>query len=113
MIGDAVDFWRVVALEPDAHLRLRAEMKLPGYAWLEWTLTQAPDGAATMTQKARYIPRGLFGRAYWYVLVPFHAILFPRLAQRIIEEAEASRHDEPPVAAGADLLGRGGEDHAG
>ncbi|WP_040494511.1 SDR family oxidoreductase [Ilumatobacter nonamiensis] len=94
-LGDAVDFWRVDALDPDVHLRLRAEMKLPGYAWLEWTLhDDEPDtGSTTMVQRARYIPRGLFGRAYWYVLTPFHAVLFPRLARRIVAQAESAGRD--------------------
>ncbi|MGA9277379.1 SDR family oxidoreductase [Ilumatobacter sp.] len=105
-VGDAVDFWRVVELEPDEHLRLLAEMKLPGYAWLEWSLTTdaATAGEVTMTQRARYIPRGLFGRIYWYVLVPFHQILFPRLASRIVARAEATAEqragNSPPELGG-------------
>lgn len=90
-VGDAVDFWRVEeAIAPaGAHpgvLRLRAEMKLPGQAWLEWQL--APQGAGTrITQRALFAPKGLFGRAYWYALVPFHWLIFGAMVRSIGEEA--------------------------
>ncbi len=93
VLGDAVDFWRVVKIEPGHHLRLRAEMKLPGYAWIEWTVsaaetTEPGDPVVTLHQRARFVPRGLFGRLYWWILLPVHQILFPRLAEKIIETAE-------------------------
>lgn len=85
-IGDAVDFWRVEAVERDALVRLRAEMKLPGEAWLEWRIR--PDGpGATLTQTAVFYPRGLFGRLYWYGLIPFHALIFQRLVDRLAAAA--------------------------
>lgn len=90
-VGDTVDFWRVVQLDDNEHLRLLAEMKMPGYAWLEWSIEPTIVGDAmttVMTQRARFTPRGLIGRAYWYSLVPVHQILFPRMAGRIIAEAE-------------------------
>lgn len=81
-VGDAVDFWRVEALEPGRHLRLRAEMRLPGEAWLEWTI--APSGSGTcLEQRARFYPRGLAGRCYWYALLPFHRMIFRRLANEL------------------------------
>ncbi|MBI2710326.1 MAG: SDR family oxidoreductase [Actinobacteria bacterium] len=87
-VGDAVDFWRVEAVEPDRVVRLRAEMRLPGEAWLEWEIR--PDGAgATLVQRALFYPRGLAGRAYWYCLVPFHALIFEQLARRLAAAAEA------------------------
>jgi uncharacterized protein YbjT (DUF2867 family)/uncharacterized protein YndB with AHSA1/START domain len=86
-IGDALDFWRVEALVPDTLLRLRAEMRLPGRAWLEWTISEE-DGKTQLTQKARYQPRGLAGRLYWYSLLPFHAIIFKGLAAALVKEAE-------------------------
>lgn len=87
-VGDAVDFWRVEAVERDALVRLRAEMKLPGEAWIQWEIT--PDGSgSTLAQQAIFYPRGLFGRLYWYVLVPFHGIIFARMARRIANAAEA------------------------
>ncbi len=91
VLGDAVDFWRVVKLEPGDHLRLRAEMKLPGHAWIEWTVSTANGDVSptvTLQQRARFAPRGLFGRLYWWVLMPLHHLLFPRLAANIIEAAE-------------------------
>lgn len=92
-VGDVVDFWRVEAVEPDQLIRLRAEMKLPGEAWLEWQI--APDEprpgiqGAALTQRAIFYPRGLLGRVYWYCLVPFHALIFRRMADRIAASAGA------------------------
>jgi uncharacterized protein YbjT (DUF2867 family) len=81
-VGDAVDFFRVEALVPRRMLRLRAEMKVPGAAWLEWTMD--PDGDGTrLVQKARFHPRGVWGRAYWYAMLPFHHFIFRRLADAL------------------------------
>lgn len=83
MVGEALDFWRVDALEPDL-FRLHAEMKLPGDAWIEWRTT--PNGAGThLVQRARYVPRGIFGRLYWWAVVPFHVAIFPVMLRRIAE----------------------------
>lgn len=87
-VGDALDFWRVEALDGDALLRLRAEMKLPGEAWLEWRIDPTPGGGAVIHQWARYHPRGLFGRAYWYGVAPFHRFVFPGLLAGIVGDAE-------------------------
>lgn len=85
-IGDAVDFWRVEALEPDRLLRLRAEMKTPGNAWLEFSAK--PDVAGSVYQQTAFFePRGLFGQLYWYVLGPVHYAIFTGLADRIVAEA--------------------------
>ena len=84
-VGDAVDFWRVEAVEPDRRILLRAEMRLPGEAWLEWVIE--PEGAGSrLTQRAIFYPRGLLGRAYWYALIPFHALIFRQLAERLATE---------------------------
>ena len=72
-VGDAVDFWRVEAVEPDRRILLRAEMRLPGEAWLEWDIDPAERAGSRLTQRAIFYPRGLLGRAYWYALIPFHA----------------------------------------
>jgi hypothetical protein len=89
-VGEALDFWRVEAIEPDRSLRLRAEMRLPGYAWLEWRVE--PDGdRVRLRQRARFVPHGLVGRAYWYAMVPFHTFLFPRLAREIVRRAAKER----------------------
>jgi hypothetical protein len=81
-IGDVVDFWRVESLEPNRLLRLRAEMRLPGRAWLEWSIDEDAAGT-TLVQRALFRPRGLWGRVYWYGIAPFHRFIFRPLAQRI------------------------------
>jgi uncharacterized protein YbjT (DUF2867 family) len=86
-VGDALDFWRVESLVPDRLLRLRAEMRLPGRAWLEWAISRDGD-TTTLVQRARYQPRGLAGRLYWYALLPFHGIIFKGLAKAITTRAE-------------------------
>lgn len=88
-VGDIVDWWRVEALEPSNRLLLRAEMVMPGDGWLEWTLHPV-DGGTEVVQRAVYRPVGLAGRLYWWVLLPFHGYLFPRLLSRLIERAEAN-----------------------
>jgi hypothetical protein len=85
--GDAVDFWRVDEVVPPSSLRLRAEMRLPGEAWLEWHV-EPVDGGSDLIQTARFRPRGLLGRLYWYVMAPFHAVIFPRMAARMAAAAE-------------------------
>ena len=76
MVGDAVDFWRVEALERSRVLRLRAEMKLPGEAWLEFSIAEDAEDGPTLHQKALFIPRGPLGRLYWWVISPFHDLVF-------------------------------------
>jgi uncharacterized protein YbjT (DUF2867 family) len=127
-VGDAVDFWRVEALEPDALVRLRAEMRNPGDAWLEWRIepgaaqpedddqgvpgddqehasdtgesrdevaaTIAATEQTTVHQLARFHPRGLWGRAYWLGVAPFHRFVFPSMLRGIAEAAEARAHDD-------------------
>ena len=90
-VGDHLDFWRVLAVDDDL-FRLRGEMVLPGEAWLEWSTVDHPDGT-TVIQRARYIPRGLRGRVYWWVLSPFHAMIFPLMLRGIVAAAEESPTD--------------------
>ena len=73
-VGDAVDFWRVEAVEPGRLLRLRAEMKLPGRAWLEFRVESADADTSRLTQTAFFAPRGLSGLLYWYLFYPIHAV---------------------------------------
>ena len=73
--GDALDFWRVLAVEPGRRLLLLAEMKLPGQAVLQLSLEPRGTGCA-LSQVARFLPRGVVGLAYWWVMAPFHAWLF-------------------------------------
>jgi uncharacterized protein YbjT (DUF2867 family) len=85
-VGDVVDFWRVEALEPAKLVRFRAEMLLPGDAWLEWSIERAPKGSV-LVQRAIFRPRGLLGRVYWYAIAPFHRFIFRPLVNRIAMEA--------------------------
>jgi uncharacterized protein YbjT (DUF2867 family) len=95
--GDAVDFWRVSAVEPDRRLALRAEMRLPGEAVLEFAITPAAEpGQSRLVQTARFRPRGLLGLAYWYAVLPLHGIVFGRTLEGIRRTAEADA-----LAAGA------------
>ena len=94
-IGDAIDFWRVEDLEVDRRIRLRAEMKLPGRAWLQYRLTAAPDGSTHIDQAAAFSPKGLAGLLYWYALYPVHAWIFDGLATAIAKRAE--RAAAPPA----------------
>ncbi|MDR2550117.1 MAG: SDR family oxidoreductase [Desulfobulbus sp.] len=81
-IGDALDFWRVADLVSDRRLLLQAEMKLPGKAWLEFEVRRE-----TLIQTAFFIPHGQLGRLYWYAMLPWHSLIFPRLCRRIVERA--------------------------
>ena len=85
-VGDVVDFWRVEALEPGRRLRLAAEMKLPGRAWLEFEVTGDAHGA-TVRQTASFDPLGLLGRAYWYSVFPFHQVVFGGMLRNIAAAA--------------------------
>jgi uncharacterized protein YbjT (DUF2867 family) len=88
-VGDAVDFWRVEEYRPPSLLRFRAEMKLPGIAWLQFESTANDGGGTTLRQTAFFEPRGLLGYLYWYMVLPFHEFVFGNMARRIVEEAEA------------------------
>lgn len=82
MIGDAVDFWRVEELVPNQLLRLRAEMKMPGLAWLEFNLrADESTGESVLTQTAIYAPKGLLGHLYWWAVFPMHGLVFPSMVK--------------------------------
>ena len=87
VVGDAIDFWRVEAFERSRLLRLRAEMKLPGGAWLEFTITH-DDGVPVLHQRAVFIPRGLAGHLYWWAVAPFHGLVFGGMLRNIKTAAE-------------------------
>lgn len=87
-IGDTVDFWRVEAVKPDRLLRLRAEMKVPGRAWLEFKVEPIDAGISRLSQSAFFAPRGLTGLLYWYLLYPIHAVIFSGLAKNLALLAE-------------------------
>lgn len=87
-VGDALDFWRVEALEQDRLLRLRAEMKLPGRAWLQFEIEPEDDGGPTrLVQTAFFEPKGLAGLAYWYLLYPAHRVIFEGLIDALARRA--------------------------
>jgi hypothetical protein len=87
-VGDALDFWRVEQVEENRLLRLRAEMKVPGRAWLEFRADPAGEGRTRLSQTAYFAPRGLSGLLYWYVLYPIHGFIFSGLARKLAERAE-------------------------
>ena len=89
-VGDALDFFRVEEYDPPELLRLRAEMKVPGDAWLEWRVTAASPTGSELHQLARFHPRGISGRAYWWILLPFHKVIWKSLADRLVAAAEAA-----------------------
>lgn len=86
-VGDTLDFWRVEAFEPDRLLRLQAEMKVPGRAWLEFEVTGDGD-ASFIRQTAIFDPVGLFGLAYWYALYPLHQLVFAGMLRNVVKEAK-------------------------
>jgi len=86
--GEALDFWRVEEIVPGELLRLRAEMRLPGRAWLELRVAPTDDGGSRYLQRAVFLPRGLAGHAYWAAMVPFHAVIFGGMARNIAHRAE-------------------------
>jgi hypothetical protein len=81
--GDALDFWRVEAVEPGRLLRLRAEMKLPGDAWLQYEALPQADDRTLLVQTAFFAPKGLLGLLYWYVLLPAHRFIFTGLLHSV------------------------------
>jgi hypothetical protein len=86
-IGEAIDCWRVEDVVPGKSLRLKAEMRIPGDAWLDWEIRETEFGT-DLIQTAWFRPRGLVGRIYWYVMLIPHRIVFPRMAHRITAAAE-------------------------
>ena len=85
--GDALDFWRVVACEPGRRLSLRAEMRLPGEALLDFRIEPRGDARCSLVQTALFKPRGLFGLMYWYGVLPFHGIVFRGMLNGIARDA--------------------------
>jgi len=96
--GDAVDFWRVEDVRADELLRLRAEMRLPGRAWLEFRI-DGTEAGTRLCQRALFAPKGLLGRLYWWGLQPFHGPIFGKMVAALARDAEelARRGDDPPA----------------
>ncbi|GAA3120441.1 SDR family oxidoreductase [Streptosporangium carneum] len=93
-VGDSVDFWRVEEVEPGRLLRLRAEMRLPGLAWLELSVGRHGD-ATVYRQRAIFHPRGLAGHLYWWSISPFHSLIFGRMPRNVAAEAEREDRSAP------------------
>jgi uncharacterized protein YbjT (DUF2867 family) len=94
-VGDPLDWWRVEAIEPGRLLRLRAEMRLPGEAWLE-LVVGTDDGHRTLfRQRALFHPRGLPGELYWRAISPFHGVVFGGMQRNIAHAAEHAEHPDP------------------
>jgi uncharacterized protein YbjT (DUF2867 family) len=97
-VGDTIDFWRVEAFEPNRRLRLAAEMKVPGRAWLEFEVEPVATGSR-IRQTAIFDPVGLFGLAYWYALYPLHELVFAGMLRNITraipQEVQTMPHSEP------------------
>jgi uncharacterized protein YbjT (DUF2867 family) len=91
--GEALDFWRVTAVDPDRELALEAQMRVPGKAWLSWRIEELPDGRRRLHQTAHFVPRGLWGRAYWYAMFPFHVVIFAGMCRAIAHRAEAAEQE--------------------
>jgi len=98
-VGDVIDFWRVEKVEPQQLLRLRAEMKVPGLAWLDLGCEPGADGGAVYRQRAVFFPSGLSGRLYWLAVLPFHGFIFRGMANRITAAAEHAAAAEHVDAA--------------
>ncbi|MDT0169997.1 SDR family oxidoreductase [Pseudarthrobacter sp. BRE9] len=95
--GEVVDWWRVERIDRGSLLRLRAEMRAPGRAWLE--LSVEPDGAGSRyRQRAIFFPKGLSGLLYWLAVLPFHSLIFPAMARNITTAAQKLSDAEPAAA---------------
>jgi uncharacterized protein YbjT (DUF2867 family) len=103
-VGDTVDFWRVEAVEPDRLLRLQAEMRLPGRAWLQFEVRPVPAGSM-IHQTALFDPVGVFGRLYWYAVWPFHQFVFAGMLRAIARRARREGGRTSAGRAAADAAG--------
>ena len=95
MVGEPVDFWRVETKDQPDLLRLRAEMKMPGRAWLEFHVQAVSANESRLVQRAVYWPRSLAGHIYWWSVAPFHAFVFPPMARHIVERAQETSTRQP------------------
>ena len=100
LVDDTVDFWRVEEVVPGRMLRLRAEMRLPGLAWLELAVRPEPDGTSTLRQVATFHPHGLAGQLYWWSVAPFHGVVFGGMQRGMAAEAERLAGPAGPAGQG-------------
>jgi uncharacterized protein YbjT (DUF2867 family) len=94
-VGDSLDFWRVEEIDPGRLLRLRAEMRLPGLAWLELRVDQDEVDRTVLRQRALFHPQGLLGHAYWWSVWPFHSMVFGGMARNIALAARSPAGRRP------------------
>jgi hypothetical protein len=87
-VGDALDFWRVEAVKPNRLLRLRAEMKVPGDAWLQFEARPQSEEETLLVQTAFFAPKGLSGFLYWYLLYPLHGLIFSGMIRNLARLVE-------------------------
>jgi hypothetical protein len=97
-LGEAVDFWRVEMVERPRLLRLRAEMRVPGQAWLQFSAVPEGDGTR-LIQTALFAPRGLLGLLYWYAMYPAHLFIFGDMAKAVAQLARTEPVVSPPMRA--------------
>ena len=88
-IGDALDFWRVEAIQPGHMMRLRAEMKMPGKGWLQYVVNSMGQGKSELVQTAYFAPKGLWGYVYWYSIFFIHRLIFDGLIDQIVAKVES------------------------
>jgi uncharacterized protein YbjT (DUF2867 family) len=102
-VGDALDFWRVEEIEEGRLLRLRAEMRLPGLAWLEFHVEHASPDGTVLRQRATFAPHGLAGHLYWWAIAMFHGVVFGGMVKGIARAAEQRVREGslPPPLAGS------------
>jgi hypothetical protein len=105
-VGDSLDFWRVEEIERGSLLRLRAEMRMPGLAWLEMHADEDSAGRTVYRQRAIFHPRGLLGQAYWWGVYPFHALVFGGMVRNIAAAAHAldDAGSSPPTPASGETV---------
>jgi hypothetical protein len=103
-VGETIDFWRVEERRDRELLRLRAEMRVPGLAWLELGVGHQDD-ETTYVQRALFHPRGLLGHLYWWSVAPFHGIVFGGMARNIARAAQQldEQHPDPETATRGDV----------
>jgi uncharacterized protein YbjT (DUF2867 family) len=105
-VGDALDYWRVEGVERDRFLLLRAEIKVPGRAWLQFKAIPIDGGRSRLVQTALFAPKGLFGLLYWYALYPIHSLIFSGLIRKLAQWAEALNNVSFPLEdAGKQMSG--------
>jgi len=89
-LGDTIDFFKVVKIESDCMIRLKAEMKLPGDCWLQFEAIEAGNNLTTLVQTVFFAPKGLLGIIYWYLLYPVHKLIFARMINKLAVKAEGT-----------------------